>query len=351
MQSQSALTFSPQFSPTLLAVLFLTFSLIAEATEGQAQSTTADRSNGEIAGTILLAGENLPAAQVAVSLRSKVSGVFRSFLTDQEGHFDVQGLPPGSYDIVAEEMGYDSVRTNVSLDGTTSNLILHLNPVHAAPRTHGSETVSVRRLKIPDKAFSEYQRGLQSLAKNDPQGSLGHFVKAASAFRGYFEAYYHTGVAQLRLGHRDEAMQAFQKAVDLSDGKYAKAEFGVAAVLCESGDAREAESIVRRGLEEDENASEGHVLLGIVLLRLARTEEAEKSLREALLRSPANAEAYLLSSDIHAYRGEYREQLRDLETYLALRPNGPARTRVLRARELVQRTLAKKDSQQQAASR
>lgn len=317
----------------------------------RAQSANAEPPSGEIAGTVLRGGGNLPAAQVAVSLRSKAFGVFRSILTDREGHFAVQGLPFDSYEIFAQEPGHDSVRTTVRLDGVASNLTLHLDPTRPESGAYNSATVSVRTLRIPEKAINEYQRGLQSLAKKDFSDSLEHFAKATAAFPNYFEAYYHAGVAQLRLGQRDEAMQAFQQAVDASNGKYAKATFGIAAVLLDWGNASEAELVTRRGLEEDENAAEGYLLLGIALLRLSRTDEAEKSVHEALLRSPASAEAYLLSSDIHAQRAEYRDQLHDLETYLALRPNDADKERVLRAKEIALRLIDKENSRQLAALR
>jgi len=72
----------------------------------------------------------------------------------------------------------------------------------------------VRELKIPGKARNEFQKGLDHLHKKDPAGSLSHFTKAFQAFPDYYEAYYHKGVAKMRLGQNDEAMQAFQMAID-----------------------------------------------------------------------------------------------------------------------------------------
>jgi tetratricopeptide (TPR) repeat protein len=97
--------------------------------------------------------------------------------------------------------------------------------------------------------------------------------------------------------------------------------------------AGEAESIVRRGLEVDGNSPDGHAILGMVLLRLNRPDEAEKSAREALLRKPDFAEAYLVLSDAYGSRREYREQLQGLDTYLKLEPNGASSERARQARE------------------
>jgi len=324
----------------LHAVFVLNLMLIAACAEtASAQGSSLVSGNGEISGTVLWKLDNRPAAQVAVSLRSRVAGVFRSILTDFDGHFDVTGLPPGSYEVTAEEAGYDRALTQVQLEGNAPKLVLHLQPTVQPGVFRSNATVSVRELKIPGKAQDEYQRGLQDLNKNDLKGSLIHFTKAIIAFPNYYEAHYHAGVAELRMGHKEEALQAFQMAVDLSNGHYARAAFGVGAVLCELGKAAEAEPIIRRGLETDDSLPDGHVLLGIALLSQNRMEEAEKSVREALLRNANYGAAYLVLSQVHCSRSEFPEELADLDKYLTLQPNGPERARAIAARERTLRHL------------
>src|SRR5262249_24020533 len=139
---------------------------------------------------------------------------------------------------------------------------------------------------------------------------------------------------------REEAMQSFQEAVDMSDGRYAPALHGVGALLFENGNTAEAEKVVRRGLELDDSLAEGHVLLGMILMREQHTDEAEKCAREAIFRAPRFAHAYLVLADVHASRKEYHQQLQDLETFLTLQPEGPERARVVQAREFVLRNIA-----------
>src|SRR5215813_9579739 len=309
-----------------------------------AQDALLENGKGEISGTVLMGSDNRPVAQVIVSLRARLLGVSRSVLTDYEGHFAVQGLPAGSYEVSAEEAGFQLAVSEVRLEGISSSVVLHLRRVIAAHDPRSNATVSVRRLSIPSKARDEYQHGLQSLAKNDLQEALKHFTKARADYANFYEAEYHTGLTQLRMGRREEAMRAFQQAADLSDGRYAPAELGVGALLYESGNTAEAERIVRRGLELDDTLAEGHALLGMILMREQRADEAEKSAREALLRKPAFAQAYLVLADVHASRKEYRSQLQDLETFLTLQPEGPERARVVQLREFVLRNIAKTDS-------
>jgi tetratricopeptide (TPR) repeat protein len=324
----------------LLNLLLIAGSLMAWTPMAQAQHSDSDQASGKISGTVLSQGDNRPVTQVAISLKSHSAGVFRSILTDYDGHFEVPGLAPGTYEISVEETGYEPVRTKAQLDGSSLKLVLYLMSSTAQqPRTK-SYTVSVRDLRISGKAHDEYNKGLLSLAKKDLVASLSHFRKAAKAFPEYYEAFYHMGVVQTSLGKMGEALQAFQRSIDLSGGRYAWAQFGLGYALYLEDKAGEAEVVIRRGLEVDGNSPDGHAILGMVLLRLNRPDEAEKSAHEALLRKPDYAEAYLVLSDAYARKREYRAQLQGLDTYLKLEPNGPSSERVRQAREVARKILA-----------
>ncbi len=336
-----------RFFPLLALGLFLNLTLIlwSPSAKAQVQVSAFENSEGEISGTVLLEADKRPASQVAVSLKSRVAGVFRSVLTDLEGHFKVKNLPRGTYDIAVEEQGYEATKTSAQLDGPSTNLVVYLRS-RSGPIRQSNYTVSVRELRIPSKAQEELRKGLERRAKNDPAGSIVHFQKAAQVFPGYFEAYYNIGTAELAMGHTDQAMKAFQTTIDLSGGRYALAEFGYGYVLCGAGRPDEAEKIIRKGLEVDDSASQGYVILGQALKQLNRLDEAEKSEREALLRNPNMAGAYLVLSDVAESRGDYRTQVKDLDIYLKMLPNGPASELARRVREEAQEKLAKSHPQE-----
>ncbi len=202
--------------------------------------------------------------------------------------------------------------------------------------------VSVRELKIPSKARDEFEQGLRRLAKRDSAGSLRHFDAAVRVYPGYYEVYYHEGIAQLQLRNNEEALRCFQKAIDLSEGRYAGAEFGYGLALLREGEAEEAERVVRQGLEADPDSVDGHVVLGFVLLKLDRPDEAEKHAREAIGRNATNSpKGYLVLSDVDAAAGNYDGEVRDLDTYLKLRPNDPNKNMLQRVRDLAKRLAAK----------
>jgi tetratricopeptide (TPR) repeat protein len=328
------------FFPILVLNFLLNLTLMTTwAPYAKAQVSSLEGVEGEISGTVLLEADKRPATQVAVKLKSRVAGVFRSVLTDFEGRFRVQNLPRGTYDIAVDEEGYEAAQTSAQLDGPSAKLVVYLKG-RSAPIPQSSYTVSVRELKIPGRAQDEFQKGLQRLAKNDPAGSLSHFTKASQAFPRYFEAYYNMAVAETTLGHMDEAIKAFQTAIDLSGGRYAKAEFGYGYLLCQEGRPAEAEKVIRRGLEVEDASPQGYVILGQALKQLNRLDEAEKSVREALLRNPNYAGAYLVLSDVAESKGEYRAEIEDLDIYLKLQPNGPASELARKVRIAAQRMLA-----------
>jgi len=329
-----------------LAILFLNMSALVWAPVSRAQASDSEPLVGTISGTVLLKASNRPASQVAVKLKSHVAGIFRSVLTDLEGHFEVRSLPRSTYEIVVDEPGYEPAQTNAQLEGSSSKLVLYLNPSNPGRNERNNYTVSARELRIPGKALNEYKKGLDSLRKKDFAGSVSHFRKATQAFPEYFEAYYHTGVAETTLGRYDEAMKSFEKAIELSGGNYAWAEFGIGYLFYLEGKTEEAVTVLERGLEQDGNSADGHFILGLAQLKLDRLDEAEKNAREALLRNPNLAEAYLVLSDAYGRRHEYREQLQGLEKYLKLEPNGPDSENARRAHAKVEEIMARDRAQE-----
>jgi Tfp pilus assembly protein PilF len=322
-----------------LLIVLLNFALVAYTVVAKAQNPSLAATEGSISGTVLLNAGHGPAGQVAVSLNSHVTGMFRTMLTDVEGHFEVRGLPPGAYDIVVDEPGYESAHSSAQLAGPSADLVIYLKSSKVAEIRRDNDTVSVHALKIPGKAHNELQEGLQRLAKNDPAGALSHLNKAVEVSPDFYEAYCQLGVAETKLGHRDEAMRAFQTSVDLSGGRYALAQFGLGYLLYLEGNPREAETIVRKGLEADENSADGYTILGMIQLKLEHPDDAEKSALEALLRKPDFALAYLVLADAYGHQGDRRMQLRELGAYLKLDPAGPAHDLVQQSCEVVLRIL------------
>ena len=348
------LRLNPHIAPFIF--LSLLFLLLMRPPLAGAQEFSSDFSpgpsferNGEISGTVYLDNGPSPARQITITIQSLSLGIFRTVLSDFDGTFRVRGLSAGTYQVIAVAQGYFSAYATAQVGGFPSEISLRLKPSHPIDSSANGASISVRELKIPPKARDEYQRGLASLAKQDLAGGIIHLNKAIAIFPGYYEAYYNQGVAETRLNHTDEALDAFQKAIDTSGGRYAMAQFAYGLLLSDRGKPEEAERIIRAGLDTDPYAAEGHFFLSIALYAQDRLDESEKSVREALLRKPNLADAYLILSDIHAKRNDYSAQLQDLDTFLNLAPNAPQAQKIRKIREVVQR-LATAPSTDNAAA-
>ena len=319
---------------------FLTLASLTESPSARAQGASLDdppspsfgSHSGEILGTVYRNRSAEPAPQVFVDIRSLSSGTIETVLTDFDGRFDLNPIPPGTYEISSSGRGYGFASAVAQVNLFPAEVTLYPDSSVPSARGENSYAVSVRELKIPPKAQNEYNRGLELLAKDDFARSLEHFNKAAAIYPDYYEAIYYIGLMQLRLQHEDKAIQAFQKAIDLSGGHYVRAQFAYGLIYCDERKPEEAERLIRRGLETDPDSAEGHLFLGIALFDQNRLDEAEKSLREALLRSPAYPGVYLVLADVHARKKDYRSQVQDLDAYLKLAPSSAASADVRRVR-------------------
>lgn len=241
---------------------WLLLSLLVCTPIVRAQISGSDNQAAEIFGTVFAAAGNRPIDGAIVNIRSHTVGPFVSVLTDWSGRFQVRGLDPGMYEITVEEPSYEPTRvTPQLLSGPSPPLKLYLKASNPSPVRRIDHAVSVRELRIPVKARNAFEKGLQRLAKNDVVGSQTQFERATTAFPDYYEAYYHMGVTDLRLGREEKAAQAFQKAIDLSGGHYAWAQFAQGLLLCRRGEYAQAETVIRQGLHQDGGSATGHLLL------------------------------------------------------------------------------------------
>jgi len=234
---------------------------------------------------------------------------------------------------------------SVLLAGSARNA--NAQSMNFSPTARANPTVSVRELRIPAKARDEFARGLEKLRKHDAAASLSHFDAAIQKYPGYYEVYYHEGIAKLALRKNEEASQDFQKALELSEGRYARADFGYGLALVREGKYQEAEGVVRRGLEIDSNIPDGHLVLGYVLLNLKRLDEAESCAREALRFDTLEAtKGYLVLADIHAERHDYAAQVQDIEMYLKSHSDSPHKQFLEMARNFAKKNALDIDSAQ-----
>lgn len=214
--------------------------------------------------------------------------------------------------------------------GLTGFVLIGWSPVVRAQRAPSATTIpakrftlSVRDLQIPAKAQTALRHGEECLQMGDASGSLRHIHRAIQVFPGFYEAFYDEGIAEMLLGRKADALQSFQKAIDLSGGHYASAYVGYGLVLAQQGNPTDAEPVVRRGLEEDPSLPDAFSVLSIVLFQEGRLNEAEQAARSALqMPNPLAGNAFFALAQVHLQRGEYRLAVQDLESCLQFTRSG-----------------------------
>ena len=325
----------------LHAGILLAMGFLAAPISTRAQFGSSAGNHATITGSVLVEGTDRPAGSVRVDIRTATGGPLVTTYTDSGGRFEATGPDVSSYIVSVDQQGFEPVEQRVDRTGAFAEVVLVLKKVKAFLPVHSGYTVSVKELNIPGKARKEFEKGTDRLQKNDYVGSLEHFKEATHAYPDYYEAFYQAGLANMELRRWTDAEQDFQRAINLTGGGHAEAQFALGAVLCQRQEFADAERAVQRGLDIDGNSWKGHLFMGEALFGQNKLDEAEKSAREAVLRRPDAASAYILLANVHIRRREYVMALNDLNTYLKLKPTGPTSDQARDVRNAAQRVVAR----------
>jgi tetratricopeptide (TPR) repeat protein len=217
---------------------------------------------------------------------------------------------------------YEPVEQTVDRTTARSGVMIFLKRIAKSPFEKDA-AVSVRDLKVPDKARREFEKGYQRLAKSDLDGGLKQLKKAVDVYPGYYDAYYQIGLADMHLTRWDDAESALHKAIELGDGRHAQPYLALGALYCQRKAFADAEGVLHRALEIEANSSQGYLFLGQAVYGLNRLDEAEKHAQAALARNSNEASAYLLLANVHIKKNNYALVQNDLDAYLKLKPTGP----------------------------
>jgi len=198
----------------------------------------------------------------------------------------------------------------------------------------------VHDLKVPGKARHEYTKGVERLHKNDAQGSLEHFKEATNAFPNYYEAYYQIGLANLELRRGNEAEQALQRSIDLSEADTRSRSLRWER-CCATGSRTRKRSVCCA------ERSMWTPTPGRDISSWARRCLAEQvgGGGEERARSPAEKSdvpsTYVLLANIHIRRHEYISGIKDLDTFLSMKPQGPTSDQAREVRAAAQKIAAR----------
>ena len=340
--------FSPFTAAGLIGVLlFFCGPATAQRQEGPTATTPnpktgRDLSRGySVTGKVTDAESHSQMEGVRVDLRAFSGATVASAFTRGAGSFEFSNITGGSYQVVVQQMGYQTLNQRLDVDGPVYGMSLELRANSTASSvTPGKSSVSARELSIPRKAREDMQKGMDLLyGKSDYQGSIKQFERAIQESPDYYEAQTQIGVAYLHLKNSASAEQALRKSMKLSQEHYVDAFFWLATLLSDTGRFADAEPVARKSVELDPNSWQANAELARALLGLNRAAEAEKSALAASKLRPENAMLYLVLANVHGQLQNDPALLEDLNNYLKLAPTGPLADQARAQRKQLQEEL------------
>ena len=327
-----------KFLSVLLAgVIFLAVSPARVCAQSSSDSAI-EKERRTIEGNVYLGDTNQPAADITVALYNAEDLTMDDGHTGSNGEFAFRGLRPGSYTLTIDAQGFQKVSTVLDLTFTSSkgNILRLRKSGSEAQARGGGSAVSVHLLSMPTNAREAFDAGKQKLYHDkNPQGSLEEFQKAVTISPGFYEAFEQMGLAYLELGKSEDAEKAASRSIELSNDKYAAADFDLGAMLMNRRQFADGEKIVRHGLELDPSAWIGHYELGRALFYEKRVPDALKSAEQARSLQPNAAITYRLLALIHTSQHDESALLQDLDAYIRLDPDSAMGLRAKQLRDKV----------------
>jgi Tfp pilus assembly protein PilF len=297
-----------------------------------------------LSGTVSDADTHARLDGVRLELDSTRGPSLGTFFSGDGGRFTFSNIPAGTYVLVVDLTGYETVNQQVELFNDERALQVELRRT-ADANTKGINTVSARELSIPRKAHDQMQKGLTLLyGKSDYQGSLKPFEEAIQEYPEYYEAYAQMGVAYMKLADTANSEKAFRKSVDVSHKRYQDAYLGLAELSLNGHRFADAETLARKAVEIDPNSWRAQSQLARALVQLHRASEAEPTAVAAVKLKDDNPTLYLLLANIHMQLQNDRAQLDDLNHYLKLAPAGPFADQARQQRDQLQQFLSTSQS-------
>lgn len=180
-----------------------------------------------------------------------------------------------------------------------------------------NSTVSVKSLRVPQKARDRYIEAEKKLAKHDSEGAKKKFEEALEIAPEYAAAWNALGVL---ASDAVEKEAHFRHALEC-DAENLDAHLNLGGWLLKTGRADEALPYNQRAAMELPTDAQAQLQFGMNLYHLGRLADAERALTSAKKIDPEHYSMSLLFlAEIYARRGEKPRAVAELEALLSLHP-------------------------------
>ena len=300
------------------ACLVLSYSLAVNAQNPGSSHDIPGEGSNTIQGRIYLpAGQTLAGSAFKVRLESSNVFTTPSTVTDQDGAFRFNSLPPGDYTVVVDGgKEYETSRESVNLDRQGGGRAVTV-AVQMRLKANSSNPAFAN---VPAAAIDLYQKGVAAAQKGNAKSAVDFLNQAVIASPGFALALNELGVQHLKLSQWDKAAETFEALLKLRPND-ATTQLNLGIAFYNQNKLDQAETHLREALKLKSNGPSAHYYLGMVLLKTKRYEEAQKELQLTVSNGGENIAL------VHKYLGglymgahQNAAAADELEKYLSLDP-------------------------------
>jgi len=262
----------------------------------------------------------VPPGTLTVELSSNDGASAESAVVNSDGSFEFRSAQPGPHELrVMSPGGMVLHKETVLISGINQPISIRLTQP-SAPASPANGTISAQQLghKVPVGARKAYDKAEQSEMKGDHQQALALFREAVALDPEFADAFNELGAVEVGTGDLDQAIEHFQKAIDVApDHRLALANLSIALAKAER--YGEAAVVARQALRFMPTSGTIHYVLGTSLLFASGdSDEVLDNLEKATSEIPL---AYLLSAELLMRRGKRDEAIQHVEQYLRIVPD------------------------------
>lgn len=262
--------------------------------------------------------------QIHVELISQGISIAQAYTDGREIVFNVR---PGSYAFKVSGFGLETDTT--SQFEVTGGEISHFEMVTVDVKSDApgdvtaGGTVSAADLRAPDKAVHEYEHGREDFSKKKYPSAEKHFGRAVEIYPEYVSAWNDLGNVRALQQNWDEAILAFQRAVQIDPG-YLAAAFGMARAQYNGKKFTEGDATLSAMIKKHPADAQAWAMLAQMQLAEGKPAQAIASVeRVHSMPHPHLAGIHLVGMQAFASEHDNAHAVQQARLYLAEDPKGP----------------------------
>jgi tetratricopeptide (TPR) repeat protein len=305
------------WSLTTAWVGLLSLLLLFRAVPGVCQETFS------VEGQVLTDQGIPPATPAHVHLEARDGQVVADQPTDSRGQFRFINLTSEAYRITVTAEGYQTQEQWLDeRHGLLGRYFVTITLIPLDKARPKGASVSITDLSAPKKARKEYEKGQQTLQKDNLPEARRHLEEAVSEYPCYARAQTSLGIALELIGENALAEKALRKAVEC-DPAYLDAHVQLGIFLNHQNRFAESAEDLRKVIGHFPGSWQLSYQLAAAEYGLGQYQLAKQEyLRAESISSEIPAEIHVRLADVYTRQRAYADAYTELQAYLRAEPQG-----------------------------